>query len=148
MIRERILIPAGIGSGDNVGGDVGDVVVRKAAAEGGHGVLAVGDLGHNGLLVEATGEELLDGGLLEGVVGHNGVLAAGVAGSAVGVEDLLASASVTGEGGGGDKEGSTGDGDLGGVGLGGHLDGAGLAEGGGAHGCEGGGGAGEGEDSE
>ena len=33
-------------------------IVRKAAAEGGHGVLAVGHLSHHGLLVEATGEEL------------------------------------------------------------------------------------------
>ena len=52
------LIPAGLGGGDDVGGDVGDVVVGKAAAEGRHGVLAVGDLGHDGLLVEATSEEL------------------------------------------------------------------------------------------
>ena len=55
---ENRLIPAGLGGGDDIGGDVGDVVVREAAAEGGHGVLAVGDLGHHGLLVEATGEEL------------------------------------------------------------------------------------------
>ena len=66
---------------------------------------------------------LLDGGLLEGVVGHNGVLAAGVAGSAVGVEDLLTGTGVTGKGGGGHEEGGTGSGHLGGVGLGRHLDG-------------------------
>lgn len=40
---------------------------------------------------------LLNGSLLEGVVGNNGVLAAGVAGSAVGVEDLLASINVASE---------------------------------------------------
>jgi hypothetical protein len=33
-------------------------IVRKSAAEGRHGVLAVGHLSHHGLLVEATGEEL------------------------------------------------------------------------------------------
>jgi len=51
-------LPALGGGLDDEGSDVGDVVVREAAAEGGHGTLAVGDLGHDGLLVEATGEEL------------------------------------------------------------------------------------------
>lgn len=51
-------LPALGGGLDDEGSDVGDVVVRETAAEGGHGTLAVGDLGHDGLLVEATGEEL------------------------------------------------------------------------------------------
>jgi hypothetical protein len=46
-------------------------------------------LGDDGRLLEAAGEELLDGRLLEGVVGNDGVLAAGVARGAVGVEHLL-----------------------------------------------------------
>jgi hypothetical protein len=49
-----------------------------------------------------------------------------VAGSAVGVEDLLAGSAVASEGRGGDEEGSSGGGKLGSVGLRGHLDGAGL----------------------
>lgn len=49
-----------------------------------------------------------------------------VAGSAVGVEDLLAGSAVAGEGRGGDEEGSSGGGKLGSVGLRGHLDGASL----------------------
>jgi hypothetical protein len=40
-----------------------------------HGILGVGHLGDNCLLVEAAGEELLDGSLLQCVVGNDGVLA-------------------------------------------------------------------------
>ena len=49
-----------------------------------------------------------------------------MAGSAVGVEDLLAGSAVASEGRGGDEEGSSGGGKLGSVSLRGHLDGASL----------------------
>ena len=49
-----------------------------------------------------------------------------MAGSAVGVEDLLAGSAVASEGRGGDEEGSSGGGKLGSVGLRRHLDGASL----------------------
>ena len=52
------LIPALAGLGDDISGNVGDVLVSEAASESRHGALAVGDLGHDGLLLEATGKEL------------------------------------------------------------------------------------------
>jgi hypothetical protein len=80
------------------GGDVGDVVVREAAAERRHGVLAVGDLLHDGLLVEAAVEVLLERGLLQGLLRHDHVLAARVARRAVAREDSLARSRIASEG--------------------------------------------------
>ena len=117
MKHTSLLVPAGLGGGNDVGGDVGDVVLGETSTEGGHGVLAVGDLGDDGGLLAAAGEVLVEGLLLEGLLGHDDVLSAGVASGAVGVEDLLTGSDVTGEGGGGDAEGEgAGDGtDLGGL---------------------------------
>ena len=52
------LIPALARLGDNIGGNVGDVLVGEAAAERRHGTLAVGNLGNDRLLLEAAGEVL------------------------------------------------------------------------------------------
>ena len=110
-----LLVPAGLGGGDHVSGNVGDVILGETSTEGGHGVLAVGDLGDDGGLLAAAGEVLVEGSLLKGLLGHDDVLSAGVACGAVGVEDLRSGSDVTGEGGGGDAEGEgAGDGaDLG-----------------------------------
>ena len=50
-----------LGLGDDIGGHVGDVIVRKAAAEGGHGVLAVGHLSHNGLRAKGADAKIAGG---------------------------------------------------------------------------------------
>jgi hypothetical protein len=55
---------------------------------------------------------LLNGGLLEGMISNDRVLAASMASSAVGVENLLARVEVASESRGGHKEGSAGSGDL------------------------------------
>lgn len=117
MKHTSLLVPAGLGGGNDVGGDVGDVILGETSTEGGHGVLAVGDLGDDRGLLAAAGEVLVEGLLLEGLLGHDDVLSAGVASGAVGVEDLLTGSDVTGEGGGGNAEGEgAGDGtDLGGL---------------------------------
>ena len=117
MKHTSLLVPAGLGGGNDVGGDVGDVLLGETSTEGGHGVLAVGDLGDDRGLLAAAGEVLVEGLLLEGLLGHDDVLSAGVASGAVGVEDLLTGSDVTGEGRGGDAEGEgAGDGtDLGGL---------------------------------
>ena len=120
-----LLVPSGLGGGDDVGRDVRDVVLAEASAEGRHGVLPVGDLRHHRLLVPSPREVLLERGLLEGLIGHDDVLSAGVTRGAVGVEDLLPGADVSGEGGGnGDADGDRGSGD-------GGLDGLGVFGGGG-----------------
>mmetsp|Transcript_34869 Transcript_34869/g.71267 ORF Transcript_34869/g.71267 Transcript_34869/m.71267 type:complete len:231 (-) Transcript_34869:72-764(-) len=99
-----LLVPARLRSGNNVGGDIGNVIIRKTPTERRHGILAVRDLIDNRLLIAAAGEVLLKSLLLEGLVGHDHVLSAGVACRAVRVEHLLSSTNVTSEGGAGNAE--------------------------------------------
>merc|ERR1719471_2709800 len=74
----------------NVVRNVLDVIGAEALAEGGHGALAVGDLGLDGINVVTTGEVLLKRFLPELLLGHHAVVAARVAGRTVAEEDALA----------------------------------------------------------
>jgi len=125
---DRNNLPALTGLLVDVGSDGLDLLVGEAASPSGHGTLAVLDLVGDGIDGVATVEELLNGGLLEGVVGDDGVLAASVASSAVTVEDLLAEGEVsTGESVTGNSHGGDGgDGNLGGLLTDGGLDGDGA----------------------
>ena len=65
-------LPAGRGGLDDVGGDVGDVVVREPAAEGGHRVLAVGHLRARGVGGVKSQEEVEERGAVGGDGGEAG----------------------------------------------------------------------------
>ena len=54
------LLPARRRGLDDVRSDVGDVLLRQAAAERGHRILTVRDLLHDRLIVEAAVEVLLE----------------------------------------------------------------------------------------
>ena len=116
---EHLFVPSTLRGGNNVRGDVGNIILRKTSAEGRHGILSVGYLRHDGLLVTSAGEVLLKGGLLKGLIGHDDVLSAGVACGAVGVEDLFSGSDISSEGGGDcntDSDSGTGNGGLDGLG--------------------------------
>ena len=91
------LIPSGFRCGNNVGGNIGDGFVIKTSSESRHGVLSVGHLSDDGLLVTSTSKVGFKGLLLKGLFGHDDVLSSGVASSAVGVEDLLSVVNVSGK---------------------------------------------------
>ena len=97
--RISYLVPLG-GLVEHVGSDVLDLVLIEAAAEGRHGVLAVGHLVDDAGLLVATLQVLLQGLLAERLLVLDDVVAAGVASSAVAGEDLGASVKVSGEHGG------------------------------------------------
>mmetsp|Transcript_36142 Transcript_36142/g.82139 ORF Transcript_36142/g.82139 Transcript_36142/m.82139 type:complete len:214 (-) Transcript_36142:88-729(-) len=78
-------------------GDVLDVIGAEALAEGGHGALAVGDLVRDGLNIVAAREVLLKSLLLQLLLGHDAVVAAGMAGRAITLEDRLAVLQVGGK---------------------------------------------------
>lgn len=95
------LIPlAAVGLVEHVRSDVGDVTVVKAAAKGRHGVLAVGHLGDDGGLGEATSEVRGEGVLAEGLLVLDDVVSAGVACGAVAGEHVGTVVQVGGVGGG------------------------------------------------
>ena len=78
--------------------DETDLLVREAAAERRHGVLAVGHLSHDGRLLAAAGQVLVKRVLAEGLLGGDDVVAARVARGAVAREQRLAGLDVAGEG--------------------------------------------------
>ena len=114
VLSFRLLVPAGLGSLDNVGGNVGNVFIGETSSESRHGVLSVGDLGHNRLLRASSSKVLVEGLLLEGLLGHDDVLSSGVAGRAVLVENRLSSTNITSEcrGNGNESGGSSSGGSL------------------------------------
>ena len=83
----------------DVGSNIPNLFVRKPAAEGGHRILAVGDLIDDGGLLEAASEVLLEGRFLESLLGLNDVITSCVAGGAVTCEDLRAILEVSSVGG-------------------------------------------------
>jgi len=106
LARVKSLLPSGLGGGDNVCRNIGNIFVRKTSSECWHGVLSVGDLVDDSLFVASTCKVLLKGILLESLLGHDHILSSSVACSAVSVEDSLSSTNITGEsGGGGNTEG-------------------------------------------
>lgn len=97
ILETKDLVPSSFGCGDNVRSNIGDGVVVKTSSEGRHGVLSVGDLGDDSLLVTASSKVRLKSLLLKGLFRHDDVLSSGVASSAVGVEDLLSVVNVSGK---------------------------------------------------
>mmetsp|Transcript_103935 Transcript_103935/g.270610 ORF Transcript_103935/g.270610 Transcript_103935/m.270610 type:complete len:254 (-) Transcript_103935:2-763(-) len=81
----------------DVVGNIIDVVGAQLLTEGRHGVLAVGDLGHDGCDAVAAREVLLKRIFLEFLLRDDSVVAARVAGRAVAVEDALAVLQVGGQ---------------------------------------------------
>ena len=101
------LIPlAATGLVEYVGGDVNDVTVVQTAPEGRHGVFAVGHLGDDGSLGEATSQVGGEGVLAEGLLVLDDVVAARVAGGAVAGEDVGTVVQVSSVGGGDGHAGS------------------------------------------
>ncbi len=100
-----LFIPSSLRGLDNVSGNVGNIILRKTSSEGRHGVLSVGNLGHDSLLVTSSSKVLFKGLLLKSLVGHDNVLSSSVASSAVGVENGLSGGNISSEG------RSSGDGD-------------------------------------
>ena len=100
--RSRDSGPALLGHGLHIGSHVGDVAGAQLAAEGGHGVLAVGDLVLDGLFMASAvvGQIGLERILLQGALGVHHVAATHVASRAVGAEDLGAVVGISGEAGG------------------------------------------------
>jgi hypothetical protein len=95
----RSLIPTRFGSGNNVGGNIGDGFIVKTSSESRHGILSVGHLGNDGLLISATRQVGLKGFLLKSLVGHDHVLSSCVTCGAVGIEDLLSVSNIGGNSG-------------------------------------------------
>ena len=97
--RLKDLFPSLLGSGHDVSGNIGNVTVIETSTECRHGVLSVGDLVDDSLLVSATSQEGGKGFLLKSLVGHDHILSSGVAGGAVGIEDLLSVVNISGNSG-------------------------------------------------
>jgi hypothetical protein len=99
LVQAKSLFPSGLGSGNNVGGDISDRFVIQTSTERRHGVLSVGNLSDDSLFVSASSKVLLKGFLFKGLFGHDHVLSSSVASSAVGVEHLFTVSNIAGKGG-------------------------------------------------
>lgn len=97
FLSNKHLVPSLLGSSNNVGGNIGDGFIVQASSERGHGVLSVGDLGDDSLLIASTSKVGLKGLLLKGLFRHDHILSTGVASSAVGIEDLLSVVNIPGK---------------------------------------------------
>ena len=117
--EEECLVPASLGTCNDVLSDVGDLVIAETSAEGRHGVLSISHLGDDGRHLAATREVLVESLLLKGLVGHDNVLSSGMAGGAVGLEDLRSCIDISESRGGDAKcEGASDGTDLAGLWIG------------------------------
>lgn len=103
-----LLIPSLLRCGNNIRGNIGNIILTQTSTESRHGILSVGHLCPDRSLATSSGKVLVKGSLLKSLLGHDNILSSSVAGSAVGVEDLFSGSNISSEGGGDGNSGSDG----------------------------------------